>query len=352
MYRDTLGAALYRAGRFDDAAKQLIKASALPPSQQTAMAYTWFFLSVTHHRLGHTDEARRWLEKGIQATEEALTAQQQNIINNTAGVTIQGSGAANSAVINAAANQRVFQIGAGANVAFANLTIQGGVATDSGNPEETNEARDGGILDQGGNVSLNNVVVQSNQALGGSGDSAGGGGIYVSGGTLTITGSAIRNNTAKGDLSTLSEDALGGGIDADLPPLKPPGSQITIRISNSTISGNKAKGVSPGGGGGVAINNAITQYGGVINALILNSSITGNFATGGTIVEGGVGSLGGGLFNTQGTVQLINTTVATNKAQGVDAPAQGGGVYENSTNSDMYLRADSASLMFDRQRIA
>jgi tetratricopeptide (TPR) repeat protein len=72
MYRDTLGAALYRAGRFDDAAKQLTKASALPPSQQTAMAYTWFFLSMTHHRLGHTDEARRWLEKGIQATEEAL----------------------------------------------------------------------------------------------------------------------------------------------------------------------------------------------------------------------------------------------------------------------------------------
>ena len=36
------------------------------------MLCTWFFLAMAHHRLGHADEARRWLEKATQATEEAL----------------------------------------------------------------------------------------------------------------------------------------------------------------------------------------------------------------------------------------------------------------------------------------
>jgi tetratricopeptide (TPR) repeat protein len=70
---DLLGSALYRAGRYDDAAKRLTEASTSKPDErQTAMAYTWFFLAMTHHRLGHAAEARRWLEKGIKATEEAL----------------------------------------------------------------------------------------------------------------------------------------------------------------------------------------------------------------------------------------------------------------------------------------
>ncbi len=72
-YRSALGAALYRAGRFDDAARQLMGASALEPKeQQTAVTYTYYFLAMTDHRLGHTDEARRWLDKATRATEEAL----------------------------------------------------------------------------------------------------------------------------------------------------------------------------------------------------------------------------------------------------------------------------------------
>jgi tetratricopeptide (TPR) repeat protein len=72
-YRRTLGAALYRAGRFDEAAKQLTEASTLDPNDpRTAMAYTWFFLALAHHRLGHADEARRWLDKATRATEDAL----------------------------------------------------------------------------------------------------------------------------------------------------------------------------------------------------------------------------------------------------------------------------------------
>jgi hypothetical protein len=36
------------------------------------MLHTWFFLAMAHQGLGHADEARRWLEKALQGTTEAL----------------------------------------------------------------------------------------------------------------------------------------------------------------------------------------------------------------------------------------------------------------------------------------
>ena len=33
-------------------------------------AYTWFFLAMTHHRLGHAEEARQWLEKAVNWTKK------------------------------------------------------------------------------------------------------------------------------------------------------------------------------------------------------------------------------------------------------------------------------------------
>jgi len=68
-----LGGALYRAGRFEEAVKRLTEATELNPHPcRSNMLHTWFFLAMAHHRLGHADLARRWLEKGIQGTEEAL----------------------------------------------------------------------------------------------------------------------------------------------------------------------------------------------------------------------------------------------------------------------------------------
>jgi tetratricopeptide (TPR) repeat protein len=73
-----LGAALYRAGRFEEAIKKLTEATELNPgAYRTNMLYTWFFLAMSHHRLGHTEEARRWLEKGVQETQEALKSPSQ-----------------------------------------------------------------------------------------------------------------------------------------------------------------------------------------------------------------------------------------------------------------------------------
>jgi serine/threonine-protein kinase len=70
-----LGAALCRAGRFCEALPRLRDADA--EAQQTltkqtlySPAYVWFFLAVTHHRLGQGEEARAWLDKAIRWTEQ------------------------------------------------------------------------------------------------------------------------------------------------------------------------------------------------------------------------------------------------------------------------------------------
>ena len=66
-YLRTLGAVLYRARRFDAAVEKLNEAAKDPlPSGEFSNAFNWLFLAMTHHRLGHTDEARRWLDKAVE----------------------------------------------------------------------------------------------------------------------------------------------------------------------------------------------------------------------------------------------------------------------------------------------
>jgi tetratricopeptide (TPR) repeat protein len=58
---NTLGAALYRAGRIDEAIARLdesVKAAGGVGDPQD-----WAFLAMAHHKKGNDDEARRWLEK-------------------------------------------------------------------------------------------------------------------------------------------------------------------------------------------------------------------------------------------------------------------------------------------------
>jgi tetratricopeptide (TPR) repeat protein len=71
QHLDALGAALYRAGRFDEAAKRLSEANAAKLDAYYTPVHTWLFLAMTHHRLGHADEARQWLDKAVQAIDEA-----------------------------------------------------------------------------------------------------------------------------------------------------------------------------------------------------------------------------------------------------------------------------------------
>jgi hypothetical protein len=79
---------------------------------------------------------------------------------------------------------------------FRDLLIQGGLAQDDGSDGAvagTTDALGGGILNNGGSVTLDDVVLQNNVAQGGDasvlgapGHNARGGGIYSTGGALSI----------------------------------------------------------------------------------------------------------------------------------------------------------------------
>jgi tetratricopeptide (TPR) repeat protein len=58
---NTLGAALYRAGRFEDSIRWLGEGIRLRNGRSLPQA--WAFLAMAHHRVGHRDEARRWLNR-------------------------------------------------------------------------------------------------------------------------------------------------------------------------------------------------------------------------------------------------------------------------------------------------
>jgi tetratricopeptide (TPR) repeat protein len=57
---NTLAGALYRAGRFDEAIRRLEEAIQARGGDKPT---DWPCLAMTHHRLGHPEEARRWLER-------------------------------------------------------------------------------------------------------------------------------------------------------------------------------------------------------------------------------------------------------------------------------------------------
>jgi tetratricopeptide (TPR) repeat protein len=71
-----LGAILYRAERFDESVQRLTEADRLAQqpggSGMSSPAYTWFFLAMVHHRLGHREEAKKWFGKAVAWTEKTI----------------------------------------------------------------------------------------------------------------------------------------------------------------------------------------------------------------------------------------------------------------------------------------
>jgi predicted Zn-dependent protease len=60
-YLNTLGVALYRAGRYDEAVRRLNEAIKAQGSEGTYG--DWIFLAMAHHMLGNSQEANRWWAK-------------------------------------------------------------------------------------------------------------------------------------------------------------------------------------------------------------------------------------------------------------------------------------------------
>jgi tetratricopeptide (TPR) repeat protein len=71
-----LGAMLYRAGRFEDAARRLAEAEAAYPGTEKArssIVYNWLFQAMTQHRLGHADKAKRYLDRAVKEIDQPST---------------------------------------------------------------------------------------------------------------------------------------------------------------------------------------------------------------------------------------------------------------------------------------
>jgi hypothetical protein len=85
-YLLALGAALYRAGRFDAAARTLADAEAAYHREETTptpgivitmtVTYSQLFLAMTHRRLEHLDEATQWMKKAIEGIDRVPPATQ------------------------------------------------------------------------------------------------------------------------------------------------------------------------------------------------------------------------------------------------------------------------------------
>ena len=139
-----------------------------------------------------------------------------------------------------------------------------------------------------------------------------GGGINNNG-TLTLTDSTVSGNTARGSY------AYGGGI----------GSYGTLTLINSTVSGNTA-----GHGGGIWSKGTLT----LTDSTVSENTATGTYSQGGggiwhegtltltnSTVSGNTGDYGGGIVN-GGTLTLIHSTVSGNTAK-----FPGGGIYNGGT---------------------
>lgn len=208
-------------------------------------------------------------------------------------LTIQ-SGNTGTAIIQAHAQEeqatnRVFLINTGITVMMNDLTIRNGLIY------QTASGPGGGGILNNGTLSLMNCTISGNFCVASLSGPSHGGGIYNSvGATLTITNCTISGNTS---LTHSSNQSQGAGICNH--------SNEPSTITNSTISGNSCASFSSGYtyGGGIYNENGESLT-------ITNCTISGNTSSS----DFGI-SLGGAIYNSVGSLTMINTIIAKNTAQ-------------------------------------
>ena len=212
----------------------------------------------------------------------------------------------------------------------------------------------GGLWNGGGLMTVTNTVVNNNMALG-SGADDGGAGIFNNGGDLTLDNVQLKNNMATGT------SASGGGLlslDGDISIMNSTfemnaanraGGAIEIidgdlTISNTDFMQNDVDGTAgspaPGNGGAIHITgmtmatidsstfwgNRAGREGGALwnqNNSMMNVSycmIDSNIANGDGPTFGG-----GGIFNSGGDLEVMNSSITNNMSMG--AAGNGGGVH-------------------------
>ena len=236
-------------------------------------------------------------------------------------LTISGPGA-NALAVSGNIQRRVLRVASGVTASISGLTIRDGSILAPGLSSNINDGNGGGILNAG-TLTLMNCTVTNNSVMGSTtpvGDGNGGG--IDNSGSLTLTSCTVSNNRAVGGTAFLDAGfSRGGGINNRAGAI--------LAVTNSTLSGNEARGgrsnqggARPGAGG--AIYNAGTLT-------LAGSTLTGNAAVGRAAPEGGAGGgLGGGLDNA-GTANVngcyfTNNTARAGSSERSGAPADGGGI--------------------------
>jgi hypothetical protein len=297
-----------------------------------------------------------------------------NITSTAHRLILQGAGSsgANATIVDASQLQdRTFEIVTpGTVVVFQDLVIRGGLAQDDGSDGAlagSTDALGGGILNNGGHVTLNNVALTNNVARGNDvavptapGHNGRGGGIYSTGGALTLAGATLANNPAiggpGGDASGRvpagdGGSGCGGGLYA---------TGGSLDVSESMITSDQVSGGQGGDGGrtvfmSIASGNGGSGLGGGLyvnggSLTIATSSIASNHGTPGSAgsFEGHIGQLGSvagqGLYN-GGTLTVSDSTLSGN-AGFFGTFGDGGGIYNGGTLtvSNSTLSGNSAEL--------
>ena len=200
---------------------------------------------------------------------------------------------------------RIFHVIPGHSVEINGLTISGGHITDDNG---------GGILNDNSTLTMAHCTVNGNAIV--SGEFANSGGGIHNSGTMTLNQVIINNNNAS---------FSGGGI------IPPSGGGIsntgTLIIIAGTVQGNMGF-LSAGG-----IYNSNT---GVMT--ITGSTISDNR----TGFPGHYGGSGGGIVN-YGTMTIQDSTISGNTAPGGDFEGYGGGIYgNNNTITNSTISGNSA----------
>lgn len=76
---NTLGTALYRAGRYQEAIERL-QAGIAAHENKTGGPHDWLVLAMAHHRFGHAVEARQWMDKAVQELDKEATRRTNSAI--------------------------------------------------------------------------------------------------------------------------------------------------------------------------------------------------------------------------------------------------------------------------------
>jgi hypothetical protein len=217
-------------------------------------------------------------------------------------------------------------IGGDGNTAgtFVNAGIGGGLGNSGSNPFLA--------VSNGSEVTLRDSTVVHNQAIGGRAGAALGGGVANNlGGVLTVSGSTLAHNQAQGGDGGTAADAgqgFGGGLYNGAASNHPSnlGALTVLVVEGSTIAHNKAQGgaaVTGGSSAGDGLGGGLWS-GGV--AFLLDTVISHNHALGGDGADGSDGGNGhgGGVYNeTTSSLRLERSTVTNNHANGGDGGAGG-----------------------------